>query len=189
MERSVIALRRINGSGNCYEERSVSLFFRLPSIHGASTHNSLCVHGTMKNNLTFVVVLAIFVVVVDGRVYYLPSLDENRYSDLTYPIPNEQSSRDLDLSFSAGESNDLDNKIRTFKKVYTAVAPERPLIEMNKEELPITRYKLVEAPVKRLGSDDVIVIPELNRKTVKIDGNNKGEVILELRVIANHGSA
>lgn len=72
--------------------------------------------------------------------------------------------------------------------MYTLAAPEKPFIEVNKEELPITRYKLVEAPVKRVGSDDVIVVPELNRRTVKIDRNNKGEVILELRVIANHDS-
>lgn len=59
-------------------------------------------------------------------------------------------------------------------------------MEVNKEEVPITRYKLVEAPVKRVGSDDIIMVPEVNRKMVKIDRNNKGEVILELRVIANH---
>ncbi|CAK9810064.1 hypothetical protein ANTQUA_LOCUS6286 [Anthophora quadrimaculata] len=140
----------------------------------------------MKNVQIFTIVLAIFVVVVNGRVYYLPSLDENRYTDLTYPVPSEQSSRDLDLSFAAGDTNEFDNKMRPVKKVYTLVAPEKPFTEMNKEELPITRYKLVEAPVKRVGSDDVIVMPELNRKTLKIDGNNKGEVILELRVIANH---
>ena len=62
-------------------------------------------------------ILTIVVVVVNGRVYYLPTLDENRYADLTYPVPNEQSSRDLDLSFSAGDSNELDNVIRPVKKV------------------------------------------------------------------------
>ena len=72
--------------------------------------------------------------------------------------------------------------------MYTLAAPEKPFIEVNKEELPITRYKLVEAPVKRAGSDDVIMVPELNRRMVKIDRDNKGEVILELRVIANHDS-
>lgn len=61
---------------------------------------------------------------------------------------------------------------------------------MDKEELPVARYKLIEAPAKRFpGADDVIVLPEPARKTVKIDGNNKGEVILELRVIANHDTA
>ncbi|CAD1480542.1 unnamed protein product [Heterotrigona itama] len=142
----------------------------------------------MENSL-LLTILTVFVVVVNGRVYYLPTVDENRYAnDLTYPVPNEQSSRDLDLSFSAGDSNELDNMIRPVKKVYTLAAPEKPFIEVNKEELPITRYKLVEAPVKRVGSDDVIMVPELNRRMVKIDKNNKGEVILELRVIANHDS-
>ncbi|XP_034195454.2 uncharacterized protein LOC117611581 [Osmia lignaria lignaria] len=139
----------------------------------------------MKRNQTFLlIVLAIIVVAVNGRVYYLPTLDENRYSGLTYPIPNEQSSRDLDLNFSAGDADEFDNKIRPVKRVYTVMGPEKPFIEVNKEELPITRYKLVEAPVK--GLDNVIVVPESSRKSVKIDGNNKGEVILELRVIANH---
>ncbi|OAD56358.1 hypothetical protein WN48_03484 [Eufriesea mexicana] len=139
----------------------------------------------MKNFHIFTIVLTIFVTVINGRVYYLPNLDENRYADSSYPIPNEQSSRDLDLSFSAGDLNEFDNKIRPVNKVFTLAVPEKPSIEVNKEELPITRYKLVEAPVKRIGSDDVIVVPESNRKIMKID-KNKGEVILELRVIANH---
>ncbi|XP_003486339.1 uncharacterized protein LOC100743176 [Bombus impatiens] len=140
----------------------------------------------MKNGWIFVSILTTFVVVVNGRVYYLPTLDQNRYDDLTFPVPNEQSSRDLDLSFFAGDSSDPDSKIHPVKKVYTLVAPEKPVMEVNKEEVPITRYKLVEAPVKRVGSDDIIMVPEVNRKMVKIDRNNKGEVILELRVIANH---
>ncbi|XP_012164590.1 uncharacterized protein LOC126915420 [Bombus affinis] len=140
----------------------------------------------MNNGWIFVSILTTFVVVVNGRVYYLPTLDQNRYDDLTFPVPNEQSSRDLDLSFFAGDSSDPDSKIHPVKKVYTLVAPEKPVMEVNKEELPITRYKLVEAPVKRVGSDDIIMVPEVNRKMVKIDRNNKGEVILELRVIANH---
>ncbi|XP_043583323.1 uncharacterized protein LOC122568068 [Bombus pyrosoma] len=140
----------------------------------------------MKNGWIFASILTTFVVVVNGRVYYLPTLDQNRYDDLTYPVPNEQSSRDLDLSFFAGDSSEPDSKIHPVKKVYTLVVPEKPVMEVNKEELPITRYKLVEAPVKRVGSDDIIMVPEVNRKMVKIDRNNKGEVILELRVIANH---
>ncbi|XP_076178978.1 uncharacterized protein LOC143152565 [Ptiloglossa arizonensis] len=131
-------------------------------------------------------IIAILVVSVNGRVYYLQNPDGNQYGGLAYPVPDEQSSRDLDLSFSAGDSDELDNTIRPIKKVYTLTAPERPFIEVNKEELPITRYKLVEAPVKRAGSNDVIVVPEQSRRTMKINGNNKGEVILELRVIANH---
>ncbi|XP_076639693.1 uncharacterized protein LOC143351736 [Colletes latitarsis] len=129
--------------------------------------------------------VAILVVYVNGRIYYLQNADENRYGS-TYPVSNEQSSRDLDLSFYAGDSDEVDNVIRPVKKVYAFAAPEKPFIEANKEELPIARYKLVEAPVRRAGTDDVIVVPEQSRKTVKIDGNNKGEVILELRVIANH---
>lgn len=62
-------------------------------------------------------ILTTFVVVVNGRVYYLPTLDQNRYDDLTFPVPNEQSSRDLDLSFFAGDSSDPDSKIHPVKKV------------------------------------------------------------------------
>lgn len=72
--------------------------------------------------------------------------------------------------------------------MYTLVAPEKPYGGPYKENLPIARYKLVEAPVKRTNLDDVIVIPEQGRRTVKINGNNKGEVVVELRVIANHDS-
>ncbi|XP_078052367.1 uncharacterized protein LOC144478398 [Augochlora pura] len=144
----------------------------------------------MRGNQGVLAIVAIFVVTVNGRVYYLQNPEADRYAGLTYPIPNEQSSRDLDLSFTAGDPIEIDDSVQPTKKVYTLVAPTKPLIEVNKEELPSARYKLVEAPIKRFaGLDDVIVLPEQSRKTVKIDGNNKGEVILELRVIANHDSA
>ncbi|XP_076644985.1 uncharacterized protein LOC143354615 [Halictus rubicundus] len=144
----------------------------------------------MKGIEGVLAIVAIFVVAVDGRVYYLQNSDANRYAGLTYPIPNEQSSRDLDLSFSAGDPNEIDDSAQPANKVYTLVAPAKPFVEVNKEESPNVRYKLVEAPIKRFaGTDDVIVLPEQSRKTVKIDGNNKGEVILELGVIANHDSA
>ncbi|XP_031836725.1 uncharacterized protein LOC116428777 [Nomia melanderi] len=143
----------------------------------------------MKGKQGALAIIAIFVVAANGRVYYLQNPDANRYAASTYPIPNEQSSRDLDLSFSAEDPNEIDDTVRPVKKTYTLLAPEKPFIEMDKEELPIGRYKLVQAPVKKFpGADDVIVLPEQTRKTVKIDGNNKREVILELRVIANHDS-
>ncbi|KZC10182.1 PREDICTED: uncharacterized protein LOC107188223 [Dufourea novaeangliae] len=143
----------------------------------------------MTGNHGVVTIVAIIVATVNGRVYYTQNTDGNRYGVLTYPVPNEQSSRDLDLSFSAGDANEIDDTIRPVKKVYTLANLEKPFAEVNRDEAPIARYRLVEAPVKRLaGSDDVIVLPEQSRKTVKIDGNNKGEVILELRVIANHDS-
>ncbi|XP_053976599.1 uncharacterized protein LOC128875236 [Hylaeus volcanicus] len=139
---------------------------------------------TMRNQGVLAIV-AILIVSINGRVYYLQNPDGNRYGGLAYPVPNEQSSRDLDLSFYAGE-DEAENMIHPVKKVYTLAPSEKPFVEVNKEELPLARYKLVQAPVKRVGLDDIIVVPEQGRKTVKIDGNNKGEVILELRVIANH---
>lgn len=74
------------------------------------------------NGRTLLIILAILAVAVNGRVYYLPGMDENRYSDLAYPVPNEQSSRDLDLSFSAGDSDETENKLRPVKKVSRFVA-------------------------------------------------------------------
>ncbi|XP_076231205.1 uncharacterized protein LOC143177235 [Calliopsis andreniformis] len=145
----------------------------------------------MKRSQGVLAVVAVLVAVVNGRVYYLQNADENRYGDLSYPTPNEQSSRDLDLSFSAGDANEADEVLRPAKKVYTLVTPEKVYggqTTTYKEELPIARYKLVEAPVRRTNLDDVIVLPGQGRRTVKIDGNNKGEVVVELRVIANHDS-
>jgi hypothetical protein len=73
--------------------------------------------------------------------------------------------------------------------VYTLVAPEKSYVELNRDaDRPY--YRLTEPVARRGGGlDDVILVPQGGRKLMKLNGNNKGEVILELRVIANHDSA
>lgn len=71
----------------------------------------------MKRSQGVLAIVAVLVAVVNGRVYYLQNADGNRYDDLAYPLPNEQSSRDLDLSFSAGDGNEVDEVPRPVKKV------------------------------------------------------------------------
>lgn len=69
--------------------------------------------------------------------------------------------------------------------MYAVIAPEKPYIDLSREtDRPIAYYRLGEP--KRNTYDDMILIPERGRKSMKL--NNKGEVILELRVIANHDS-
>jgi len=60
----------------------------------------------MKNAILLVV--AVFIVArVDGRgLYYLENVDRPSFvrgNDAIYPIVEQQASRDLDLSFSAGD--------------------------------------------------------------------------------------
>ncbi|XP_012529180.1 uncharacterized protein LOC105832611 [Monomorium pharaonis] len=131
---------------------------------------------------------------VNGRVYYLENLDGTRNNDAIYPIVEQQASRDLDLAFSAGDPLENENVLPPTRKVYTLVAPEKPYVELGRDlDRPVAYYRLTEpaATVRRGGSlDDVVLVPQGGRKLMKLmNGNNKGEVILELRVIANHDGA
>lgn len=69
------------------------------------------------------------------------------------------------------------------------VAPEKPYIELSRDaDRPFAYYRLAEpATARRSSFDDAVLVPQGGRKLVKL--NNKGEVILELRVIANHDSS
>lgn len=71
----------------------------------------------------------------------------------------------------------------------TFIAPEKPYIELNRDaNRPIAYYRLTEpTPTRRDNFDDVIFVPQGGWKLMKLNGN-KGEVILELRVIVNHVS-
>ncbi|EZA60314.1 hypothetical protein DMN91_010602 [Ooceraea biroi] len=147
----------------------------------------------MKNVILLVAAVSI-VTRADGRVYYLENLDGPnlvRGNDAIYPIVEQQASRDLDLSFSAEDP--AENEIVSpTKKVYTFVAPERPYIELNRDaDRPYAYYKVAEPATRRSSFDDVVLVPvpQGGRKLMKLNGNNKGEVILELRVLANHDSA
>ncbi|XP_011645896.1 uncharacterized protein LOC105432674 [Pogonomyrmex barbatus] len=141
----------------------------------------------MKNAILFVVAVSV-TTCIDGKVYYLENLDDARNNEAIYPIVEQQASRDLDLAFSAGDSVENDNVASPVRKVYTFVAPEKPHVELGRDPVrPVTYYKLTE-PSRRGSFDDVILVPQGGRKLMKLNGNNKGEVILELRVIANHDS-
>lgn len=79
-----------------------------------------------------------------------------------------------------------------FDQMYALVAPEKPYVESSEDaDRPVAYYGLLaEQPATRRGNlDDVILVPQGGRKSMRLNGNNKGEVILELRVIANHDSA
>lgn len=71
----------------------------------------------------------------------------------------------------------------------TFIAPEKPYIELNRDaNRSIAYYRLTEpAPTRRDNFEDVIFVPQRDRKLMKLNGN-KGEVILELRIVANHDS-
>lgn len=62
-----------------------------------------------------VILLAIAVSIAahaDGRVYYMENLDGVRN-----PLADQQSSRDLDLTFSAGDPVENENNVAPIKKV------------------------------------------------------------------------
>lgn len=75
--------------------------------------------------------------------------------------------------------------------MYNVIAPEKStFVELSREaDRPIAYYRLTEPTARRDSFDDVILIPEEGRRPMKLNSNNKGEVILELRVIANHDNA
>ncbi|KMQ98140.1 hypothetical protein RF55_1502 [Lasius niger] len=142
----------------------------------------------MRNAILFVVAVSI-ASYADGRVYYLENLDGARNNDAIYPIVEQQASRDLDLAFSAGDPVENENVLSPARKMYTLIAPEKPYIELSRDTSRPIAYRLTEsAPIRRGNFDDVILVPQGGRKLMKLNGNDKGEVILELRVIANHDS-
>ncbi|EGI61084.1 PREDICTED: uncharacterized protein LOC105150365 [Acromyrmex echinatior] len=142
----------------------------------------------MKKAILLVIALSV-ATCADGRVYYLENLDGTRDNDAIYPM-EQQASRDLDLAFSAGDSLENENVVPTTRKVYT-LTPEKPYVGLSRDvNRPVAYYRLSGEPAARRGSfDDVILIPQGGRKLMKLNGDNKGELILELRVIANHDSA
>ncbi|XP_074099645.1 uncharacterized protein LOC141527849 [Cotesia typhae] len=76
-----------------------------------------------------------------------------------------QYSRDLDFSFFTGEENE-----DSIKKIYS---PENPRMI---KKAPIV-YNLIRVPPKE---------EKYQRKLIKLNNSQKGEIILELRVIANN---
>ncbi|XP_072746364.1 uncharacterized protein [Anoplolepis gracilipes] len=141
----------------------------------------------MKTAIILFAVAVFIASYADGRVYYLENLENVRNNAI---YPGEQASRDLDLAFSAGDPVETENVVSPTRKVYTLVTPEKPYVELGRDADRPIAYKLIEPAATRRGNfDDVILVPSQGgRKLMKLNDNNKGEVILELRVIANHDS-
>ncbi|XP_043277395.1 uncharacterized protein [Venturia canescens] len=134
---------------------------------------------------------------VDGAANYAPNPLRTSY---IYPLnyqpneePIEQSSRDLDMSFSAGDPLELPNdRGFLYPGMSRNVRPypnrqEEPIIEVSRDyDRPASTHKLVDIPARRIIYGDQY--PLLNRRVIRIDNNEgarKGEVVLELRVTAN----
>lgn len=69
------------------------------------------------NNRILLVIVVFVASYVDGRVYYLENLNGIRENDAINPSVDEPFSRDLDLSFSAGEPIEHENIAAPTKKV------------------------------------------------------------------------
>ncbi|KAH0534290.1 hypothetical protein KQX54_002652 [Cotesia glomerata] len=110
--------------------------------------------------MSFIILVIFFGSMVNARFVFLREPKSN--DDF---LEGYQESKDLDLSFFAGEENeDLIKKIST---------PENPTMT---KEAPIV-YNLIRAPSKE---------EKYQRKLIKLNNSQKGEIILELRVIANN---
>ncbi|XP_012268610.2 uncharacterized protein LOC105693344 [Athalia rosae] len=145
-------------------------------------------------------------VYVNGRVYYVDDSQNNvgiGYDNTNNINDNsEQSSRDLDLSFSSGaeltpENNQREVVVPILTRIHQMQhpygIPERRYSEINKEIdhpyiAPHSYYKLIEVPETRPPRfEEIIVQPKRNAKfPVRFNGDQKGQVILELRVITNN---
>jgi len=88
----------------------------------------------MKNAILLVV--AVFIVArVDGRVYYLENVDRPSFvrgNDAIYPIVEQQASRDLDLSFSAGDpaENEVVSPTKKVSKFTLKISSPRRCIRL-----------------------------------------------------------
>lgn len=66
---------------------------------------------------------------------------------------------------------------------------ERPMVDIARDIDRPVYYKWPEVPTRRIIYGDPFIAAEKNRKFVKLnDAHNKGEVVLELRVIANNNN-
>ncbi|XP_011311526.1 uncharacterized protein [Fopius arisanus] len=116
---------------------------------------------------------------VHSRVLYLDPRSD--FSPI-YPDDTEQASRDLDLTFFAGESGENAEQIHPARK--TIIYPSERSLAGNLER-PMY-YRISEGPVKRVVYPDPQPY-ERNRNLMRLNPQ-KGEVVLELRVIANNNN-
>ena len=73
----------------------------------------------MERRFVYIFVLVLVINYVNGRVYYVDDSGSNPGNEPIYPVVDnfEQSSRDLDLSFSVGDPNEGENIRPSVKKV------------------------------------------------------------------------
>ncbi|XP_051175716.1 uncharacterized protein LOC127290915 [Leptopilina boulardi] len=147
----------------------------------------------MKHRFVYIFVLVLVISSAIGRVYYVDNTNSIPANEpINFVDENvEQSSRDLDLSFAAGDFNDgLENYRPAVKKVYAYGVPElRQFVDNSKDIVrPPAYYRISEVPPTRKSSGwgEMFFVPERNRKLVKLNNGHKGEVLLELRVTANN---
>ena len=76
------------------------------------------------------------------------------------------------------------------EQVYTQENPDRSVHELNYEyERPVAYYKVAETPAHRNVYGDQFPVAGRNRKVMKLNNEqHKGEIVLELRVIANNNN-
>ncbi|XP_053594448.1 uncharacterized protein LOC128667617 [Microplitis demolitor] len=152
-------------------------------------------------NFLIMFILIIFSTITNARFVYLNKPKNNYdnrghsdYSEENYFNNNEQSSRDLDLSFSLDGDDEIEKTVSPLsKKVYLIEYPE-----ITRElENPAVYYKLTEVPMPLLSSSSKKIINEpamfplqyqRNHKLIKLNNSQKGEIVLELRIIVNNNN-
>ncbi|XP_057335476.1 uncharacterized protein LOC130674221 [Microplitis mediator] len=155
-------------------------------------------------NFLIMFILMIFLTITNARSVYLnePKNNYGNRGHSNYPEENhfnnnnEQSSRDLDLSFSLGGDDEIDKTVSPLiQKVYL---PEYPEITRELEN-PTVYYKLTQVPMPLLSSSSskrILYEPAMlplqyqrNHKLIKLNNSQKGEIILEFRVTVNNNNA
>ncbi|XP_044006371.1 uncharacterized protein LOC122851300 [Aphidius gifuensis] len=131
--------------------------------------------------MNWLIIFLSAVTLAQARIVYI---DPPRTS---YPVyfdedRAEQASKDLDMTFSAGEANEEDI-IYPVKK--TNYVPEQIIYRGAKRPV---YYQANESPNQKIIYRDPYVTSEPAGKFLHFNPSNKGEVVLELRVIANNNN-
>ncbi|XP_046749257.1 uncharacterized protein LOC124413012 [Diprion similis] len=178
----------------------LTALFSIPSLYCQYTgsHERRMIRAEMIVPIIVVLLYLLRHSVANARVFYLdePAAKEDiiGYENLN---DFEQSSRDLDLSFSTGDtSSNYNNYHRDVGlPIFKRINPVRPygILEQKYAEIkqemdrPHVYYKLIEVPEQRPRFKEVVVDPRENAKWAQVfREDRKGEVILELRIITNN---
>ncbi|XP_015118013.1 uncharacterized protein LOC107041789 [Diachasma alloeum] len=134
----------------------------------------------------FVLSVILTIELVNSRVLYLDTPRSNYYPVYPDEAGTEQASRDLDVTFSAGESGETEEQVYPPRKTIIYPPSERSIYDLGSDlDRPIY-YRAPEFPVRRI----LYAEPpsERNHKLMRLNNPHKGEVVLELRVIANNNN-